>query len=255
MNFSLEFEGRTYIPVENTYYDDGRALTRLYIAKDDPAIKEQGSYMKPLYLAAWPQDADPETSECVSLEKDPVRKYNVSYHADYPVVKKTYEFDGKRWRLKKGWDYQYMKRSDNGYKQTKWQLEWLGYVPSEAEWKLQREHRQVMRHAQKLVSSFQETSCYLTNEEEGRVISATFDIVRDGDPKSYHNWQRFLDHFYNTSKSPDDMKFMAGLMVADLDYCGSREKLIQAFSEQGVSLEDLKAFWYWNSPWRSPAKM
>lgn len=255
MMTSIWVAGKRYTTVENKFYNDGREISRLLVAWDDPLVKERGSYWKPLYLAKWPVDADPWADECVSLTRDPVRKCNISYLADYPMTEKTYEFDGKRWRLKVGWDYKYVTLKDTSYGCEQQKLEEEGYVPSMAEWELQRKHRQVMRRARKLVSSFQETSCCLTNEAEGRVISATFDIVRDGDPKSYHNWQKFLDHFYYTSESPDDMKFMAGLMVADLDYCGSREKMIQAFSEQGVSLEDLKAFWYWNSPWRSPAKM
>lgn len=124
-----------------------------------------------------------------------------------------------------------------------------GYVPSMAEWELQQKRDRVMKRAQELVGSFGDSGVTWTQELTDKVIAATFDIVRDGDPESYHTWEKFLDHFYNTSLSPDDMFFMAGLMVADLDFCGSREKLIQAFTEKGVSPEELEVFWWSCYPW------
>lgn len=249
MMTSIWVAGKRYTTVENKFYNDGREISRLLVAWDDPLVKERGSYWKPLYLAKWPVDADPWADECVSLTRDPVRKCNISYLADYPMTEKTYEFDGKRWRLKVGWDYKYVTLKDTSYDCEQQKLEEEGYVPSMAEWELQRKRDRVKKRARELVVSFSQCRVVMTQKVEDRVISATFDIIRDGDPKSYHAWKKFLDHFYNTSLSPDDMIFLAGLMVADLEFCGSRPKMIQAFAEKGVSPEELEGFWCHHCPW------
>lgn len=243
MNFPLEFEGRNYIPVESTYYDDGRALTRLYIAKDDPPVKEGGSYWKPLYLATWPEGAVPETSECISLEMDPVRKYNFSYHADFPVVKKTYEFDGKRWRLKEGWNYQYRKRQDNSYENEKRLFELNGYSPSVAEWTLQRKHREIMRSARKLVRKFRMDDPTVPSEVHNRVIHAAFTILRNGDSRKYRYYDDLADHFYRVEHFQEQYSFLAIIFFGDFEYCGNLRNLFEAFANEGVSRDELTAFW------------
>lgn len=239
MSLRREFGGKSYYPIEDSYYDDGREISRLYICETDKAIERHLQLMMPVYLASWPRDVDPGKEECRTLVEDPYREYNITYHGEYPNAEKTYQFLGTQWRLREAdGSYRYVDGKTYNSGSAGWKEK--GYVPSEAEWQLLSEYEDKKKKAEEFFQEF--TGGDPADGDSGidlkKLVGITYKLFSTLDPKG---WQRsdILFRHFNAESTYGEV----ASVLTDLRRVSKTPLEFQkAFSDKGVEPVELWAF-------------
>lgn len=191
-----KIQGKYYYPIESSYYNDGFSLSRLYICGSDFLKKEHSMLWSPIYLMTWSSDADPGRDAVSQLEKDPYRKYNISYHVEYHQIEyrqtaTTFEWTRSGWRMKDpNGEYWIAKFSSNPNKDRKSFIE-EGYQPSLGEYQarceLEAEDRKTLHFVARLAlrdAAFQNRSnrSSITSDRFGEARNAVYDLVEKVNP-------------------------------------------------------------------------
>lgn len=243
-----KLHGKMFTPVEKDYWDDGRNITRLYAPMTSAVEYINGQALMPMYLASWKEGADPKVEDCVSVERDEYRKYNVSYYEHFPNPEKTYEFLGKTWRLREnGWNYRYVK--GDSYCEGCDRLESEGYVPSKAEWNMLCELSKIQQDTRRFFYKFQET--YKVSDVGMDLSSSArvaYSVIKKEEPRYWTRLDKLTKHF-NIDGTYEEV----ACVLAELWRHYDDIKVFQtAFIKEGLGPEPLGEFMMWLARMVSP---
>lgn len=180
-----KIRGRYYYPIESSYYNDGFSLSRQYICGRSFLQEEHGMFWVPVYLMTWCLDADPERDAVSRLEKDPYRKYNISYHVEYNQIEyrqtvTTFEWTHSGWRMKDPngdyWIAEFISTPNNDRKCF---IE-EGYQPSLGEYQAQCELKIEDRQTENFIAQLIHEDVALQNRSNcNNITSECFDETRN----------------------------------------------------------------------------